>query len=79
MTGGQLASASQDGTVKLWDVKTGNLKQTLQAQSRVNSVAFDGGATRLCITGRHRQAVGCQNRQPQTDPASAKQRLVSGV
>ncbi|MDD5391642.1 MAG: AAA family ATPase [Thiothrix sp.] len=41
--GGQLASGSSDGTVKLWDVKNGELKQTLQAQSRVNSVAFDGG------------------------------------
>ena len=41
--GGQLASGSDDGTVKLWDVKTGQLQQTLQAQSRVLSVAFDGG------------------------------------
>ncbi|SEH06047.1 WD domain%2C G-beta repeat [Candidatus Venteria ishoeyi] len=36
-----MASGSDDGTVKLWDVKSGALKQTLQAQSRVWSVAFD--------------------------------------
>jgi WD40 repeat protein len=41
--GGQLASGSSDGTVKLWDMKSGQLKQTLQAQNPVLSVAFDGG------------------------------------
>ncbi len=41
--GGQLASGSYDGTVKLWDVNSGALLKTLQAQSSVWSVAFDGG------------------------------------
>jgi WD40 repeat protein len=40
---GQLASGSEDGTVKLWDVKSGVLKQTLQVQGSVWSVAFDSG------------------------------------
>jgi WD40 repeat protein len=46
LTGGQLASGSDDGTVKLWDVKSGALKQTLQAGGSGHSpvvVAFDGG------------------------------------
>jgi WD40 repeat protein len=44
---GQLVTVLSDGTVKLWDMKSGTLKQTLQTQSHVWSVAFDGGATGL--------------------------------
>ncbi|MFN7660736.1 MAG: WD40 repeat domain-containing protein, partial [Dolichospermum sp.] len=39
--GQTLASGSQDDTIKLWNVKTGNLLQTLPSHSyEVNSVAY---------------------------------------
>ena len=45
--GGVLASGSDDGTVKLWNVQSGNLIKTLQTQRAVTSVAFDGGVLAL--------------------------------
>jgi WD40 repeat protein len=44
----QLASASYDNTVKLWDASSGECLQTLEGHSRaVSSVAFSHDSTRL--------------------------------
>ena len=46
--GRQLASASGDSTVKLWDAATGQCMATLKGHSRyVNSVAFSGDGHQL--------------------------------
>jgi WD40 repeat protein len=69
--GSQLASASDDGTVRLWDAATGAARQTLEGHSRsVEAVAFspdgsqlasvsDDGTVRLwdAATGAARQTL----------------------
>ncbi|KAK2025787.1 WD40 repeat-like protein [Colletotrichum zoysiae] len=46
--GTQLASASWDGTAKVWDLTTGQCLQTLKGHtSTVNSVAFSSNSTQL--------------------------------
>ena len=45
--GQQLASASDDGTVKLWDAATGQCLQTFSFQKIFSSLSFD--ATGLCL------------------------------
>ncbi|WYZ44541.1 hypothetical protein EsH8_VII_000977 [Colletotrichum jinshuiense] len=46
--GTQIASASQDNTVKIWDSNTGHCLQTLEGHNHfVNSVAFSGDSMQL--------------------------------
>ena len=54
--GSILASGSWDKTVRLWDVKTGTLTDTLNDAGWVKSVAFspDGSILRKWKQGRHR-------------------------
>src|SRR5262245_34280500 len=50
--GARLASGSLDSTVKLWDVKTGQLKATFLGHKRdVTSVAFNTDGTMLASGG----------------------------
>jgi WD40 repeat protein len=46
-----LASASQDATVKLWDVATGKEKATLEHKGRVTSVALSSDGKTLASDG----------------------------
>jgi WD40 repeat protein len=45
--GQRLASASQDGTIRLWEVATGRLMLTLTDQLQVGAVAFSPDAAQL--------------------------------
>ncbi|GKT96934.1 LOW QUALITY PROTEIN: beta transducin-like protein HET-E4s [Colletotrichum tofieldiae] len=59
--GTQLASASWDNTVKVWDAATGQCLWTLEGHSdTVASVAFSGDAG-IGIVGQHRQGLGCRD------------------
>ncbi len=47
-----LASASEDGTVRVWDARTGAHRRTLRGHlGRVNSVAFSSDARRIVSAG----------------------------
>jgi eukaryotic-like serine/threonine-protein kinase len=53
--GGQLASASNDHTVRLWDVATGQCLHVFEGHTEdVFAVAFHPGGTRLASAGRDR-------------------------
>src|SRR5438270_13791891 len=53
--GGRLASASQDGTVKLWDVASGREAYTLTGhQGTVTAVAFAPDGATAISAGRDR-------------------------
>ena len=46
--GTQIASGSEDETVKVWNTRTGELERTLEIHSGlVTSVCFDGDGTQL--------------------------------
>ncbi|MFX9551999.1 hypothetical protein ABTO49_20620, partial [Acinetobacter baumannii] len=47
-----LASASQDGTVKVWDVETGRELQTFRAGRPLHSVRFAPDGHTLAAAGR---------------------------
>jgi WD40 repeat protein/serine/threonine protein kinase len=50
--GRRLASASADGSVRIWDVTTGGVLQTLQAHAgHVSAVAFSADGVRLASAG----------------------------
>jgi WD40 repeat protein len=49
--GKQLASASEDATVKLWEVATGKEKSTLEQKGRVTSVALSSDGKTLASDG----------------------------
>jgi WD40 repeat protein len=52
LPGGDVLSGAHDGTVRLWDGKTGAAKGTLQAEiGRVTAVAFDRAGKRVAIAG----------------------------
>src|ERR1700722_17436902 len=56
--GRTLASGSYDGTIKLWNVKTGKQQATLKGDSfRVNSVAYSPDGKRLASAGSGDQAI----------------------
>jgi WD40 repeat protein len=47
-----LSSASEDGTARIWDARSGALRRTLRGHSeRVNSVAFSGDGRRVVTAG----------------------------
>ena len=57
-----LVSESRDGTIRLWDVTTGELGKTLTGHmAPVNSLAFsaDGTTLRQRGLGRRHPSVGC--------------------
>ena len=61
--GKQIASASEDGIIKLWDTVTGSLQQTLSGHSNVSD--YSNGITamaflpdsKLIISGAHNGSV----------------------
>ena len=56
--GRRLASASFDHTIKLWDVATGQVEQTLRGhKARAYSVAFDKEGTRLVSASADKTAI----------------------
>ncbi|HEV3203498.1 MAG TPA: protein kinase [Gemmataceae bacterium] len=57
-TGQKLASGSQDGTVKIWDSKTGDEMQTLRGHSdAVFGIAFSPNGQRLASSSRDNSVV----------------------
>jgi WD40 repeat protein len=52
--GHYLASASEDGTIKLWDPATGQVVRTLTTGTSVHAVAFHPDGTRLASAGDDR-------------------------
>lgn len=51
-----LASASADGTVKLWEIATGNVLQTLQHNDQVWEIAFNSTGSQLLSASLDRNA-----------------------
>jgi serine/threonine protein kinase len=52
LPGGDVLSGSHDGTVRLWDGKTGGAKGTLPGQvGRVTAVGFDRAGKRVAVAG----------------------------
>jgi WD40 repeat protein len=50
--GRQLATASDDGTVRVWDARSGKLERTLQGHRQsVNSVAYSAGGDHIVTAG----------------------------
>ncbi len=50
----QLASASCDGSLKIWNVKTGDQRMVKQANGSLTSLAFSPTATRIATSGQPR-------------------------
>ena len=63
--GKRLASASRDGTVKVWDAATGQETLTLKGHTgRVASVAFSPDGKRLATASRRQDGEGVGRRRP---------------
>lgn len=50
--GNQVATASQDGTVRLWDLASGDVRHILQPRVNPGQVAFQPGGAALAVAGR---------------------------
>ena len=53
--GTTLASGGEDGTIRLWDIETGQYKTALKGTFRVFSIAFSPDGTTLAASGRSRE------------------------
>ena len=90
--GQTLASGSSRGTIRLWDVQTRTLKQTIHWSGNIPSVAFSPDGQTLAganvgyiglwdvATGRHLQSIGTEEKCNVLDVAFSRdgQTLVSG-